>query len=118
PSITPVASINLCAFPDVTGNHHNPLSSPTRRTSDLNATISVAPYSVTYDGSAHSATGSATGVLGESLSGLHLSGTMHTNAGAYSDTWTITDVSSNYNNAGGTVSDSIAKANATISVAP
>jgi hypothetical protein len=35
---------------------------------------------------------------GESLAGLDLSGTTHTNAGSYSDSWTFTDVTGNYNN--------------------
>ena len=69
-----------------------------------NATIVVTPYSVTYDGRAHTATGTAKGVQGESLSGLDLSGTTHTNAGDYTgDAWTFTDTTGNYNNASGTV---------------
>jgi hypothetical protein len=46
-------------------------------------------------------------VKGESLSGLKLSGTTHTDAGSYPDTRTLTDSTCNYNNAGGTVDDSI-----------
>ena len=53
------------------------------------------------------------------LSGLDLSGTTHTNAGVHdADAWTFSDVTGNYNDTGGTVTDSIAKADATISVAP
>ena len=37
------------------------------------ATIVVTPYSVTYDANPHTATGTATGVLGETLAGLDLS---------------------------------------------
>src|SRR5439155_934549 len=48
-----------------------------------NPIISVTPYSVTYDASSHTATGSAKGVKGESLAGLALSGTAHTNADTY-----------------------------------
>jgi len=82
------------------------------------AAITVTPYSATYDGNAHTATGSATGVLGESLSGLVLSGTTHTNAGDYpTDAWTFTG-GTNYNDASGTVSDKISKADATIVVTP
>src|SRR5205085_5815852 len=74
-------------------------------------------YSVTYDGNAHTATGTATGVNGESLAGLNLSSTTHTNAGTYAgDAWTFTDVTGNYNNASGTVDDQIARANANINV--
>jgi hypothetical protein len=76
--------------------------------SRANPTIAVTPYSVTFDGQAHTATSTATGVNGEDLrAGLDLSSTTHTSAGSYSDTWTYTDSTGNYNNAGGTVSDSI-----------
>jgi hypothetical protein len=73
-----------------------------------NATIVVTPYSVAYDGNAHTATGTATGVKGESLSGLNLSGTTHTNPSDYAnDPWTFSDVTGNYNYANGTVHDAI-----------
>src|SRR5262249_52988481 len=82
-------------------------------------TISVTPYSVTYDGNPHTATGAATGVGGVSLNGdLKLSGTTHTNAGMYNgDTWTFTDPTGNYQSASGTINDAIGQATATISVA-
>ena len=85
-----------------------------------NATITVTAYSVIYDGNAHTATGAATGVKGESLlSGLNLISTTHTNAGDYpSDPWTFTDSTGNYLNTSGTVHNSIAKANQTITFAP
>src|SRR5206468_939679 len=76
-----------------------------------NANINVTPYSVTYDGNAHTATGTAAGVGGANLSaGLNLTGTTHTDAGTYNgDAWTFTG-SPNYNDVNGTVNDSIAKA--------
>ena len=75
----------------------------------------VTPYSVTYDSNAHTATGTATGAKGENLVGLSLTGTTHTSAGTYAaDTWTFSDVTGNYNNASGTISDSIAKAPASV----
>ncbi len=78
-------------------------------------TISVASYSVTYDGNSHTATGSATGVNSESLSGLDLTGTTHTNAGDYpSDAWTFTDSTGNYEDDSGTVHDIISKATLTV----
>ena len=84
-----------------------------------NATVVVTPYSVTYTGTAHTATGTAKGVLNESLAGLDLSGTTHTSAGDYpSDPWTFTDSTGNYNNSNGTVHDHIDKADAVISVTP
>src|SRR5262249_49266470 len=57
--------------------------------SKARALITVTPYSVPYDGNAHTATGSAIGVFGEALSGLDLSGTTHTGAGIYSDRWSF-----------------------------
>lgn len=83
------------------------------------ATINVTPYSVTYDGVSHSATGTATGAAGENLtSGLNLTGTSHTNAGAYpADAWTFHHTSGNYFDKSGTVSDAIAKVHATINIA-
>ena len=62
--------------------------------------MAVTGYNVTYNGAAHTATGTATGVLGESLAGLDVTGTTHTNAGTYgSDAWTFTDGTGNYTNA-------------------
>jgi hypothetical protein len=82
-----------------------------------NAVVTVIPYSVTYDGNPHTATGTATGVLNENLSGLVLTGTTHINAGTYApDPWTFTDVTGNYNNAGGAVTDTIAQAPATVTL--
>jgi hypothetical protein len=88
-----------------------------------NAVIVIAPYTsltTPYDGNAHTATGTATGVAGADLGGgLILNGTTHTNAGAYpGDTWSFHDASGNYNDASGSIDDSIAKANAKITVTP
>src|SRR5690242_4819448 len=100
-------------------NHDGSSDSKTFEIAKANPIISVTPYSVTYDGDPHSASGSATGVKGEALSGLDLSSTNHTNAGSYTtDAWSFTDVTGNYNNDNGTVDDEIAKANASISVTP
>ena len=74
----------------------------------------VTPYSVPFDGFNHTATGSATGVLGESLSGLDLVGTTtHSAVGTYADTWTFTDSTGNYNNASAPISDVIGQAGST-----
>ena len=81
-----------------------------------NATINVTPYSLTYNANAHSASGTATGVGGVDLSSLlNLSGTTHTNAGTYNDTWTFAG-NGNYNSASGTVTNTINKADAVVSV--
>ncbi|MFI5380423.1 MAG: beta strand repeat-containing protein, partial [Tepidisphaerales bacterium] len=99
-------------FTDTTGNYNNASGSVTDIIAKASATISVTPYSVTYDGATHTATGTAKGVLGESLSGLVLTGTTHIGAGTFAtDAWTFTDTTGNYNNASGTVTDIIAKAN-------
>ena len=106
-------------FTDVTGNYNSASGTVHDHIAKADATIDVTPYSVTYDGNPHTATGTATGVKGEALSGLDLSGTTHTNAGDYAtDPWTFTDVTGNYNDAGGAVHDHIAKVDATIHVTP
>ena len=78
------------------------------------ATVTVTPYSVTYDGSSHSATaGIVMGVNGETgatVGTVALSGTMHTNAGSYpSDSWALAG-GANYNDIGSTtLSNNISK---------
>lgn len=73
-----------------------------------NPTITVSPYSKDYDGTAHVSLGTATGVSGEALEGLDLSGTIHTNAGTYNnDSWVFTDITGNYDDATGTVNNII-----------
>ncbi len=70
----------------------------------------ITGYSVPYDGSPHTATGSCLGVVGETLAGLDLSGTTHTAAGNYpADPWTFTDVTGNYTDDSGTVADRSAR---------
>ena len=73
------------------------------------ASISVTGYNVAYDGAAHTATGSATGVGSANLSSsLILTGTTHTSSGTYlGDPWTFHDPSGNYADANGTVNNSI-----------
>jgi hypothetical protein len=103
-------------FTDGTGNYKNAIGTVSDSIAKATATVTVSRYQVTYDANSHTATGTAVGVLGQSLSGLNLSGTIHTNAGTYSDTWTFTDVTGNYKNASGSISDSIYKAYATVTV--
>jgi hypothetical protein len=104
------------SFTDGTGNYYNASGTVADSIGKVNPTCSVTGYSVNYDGNSHTATGSCTGVGGESLTGLDVSGTTHTNAGSWTDSWTFTSPSANYNNASGSVSDSIGKVNATCSV--
>ena len=78
----------------------------------------VTGYSVTYDGTAHVATGSCLALDGVThLAGLDLSATSHTGAGSHpADAWTFTDVTGNYAAASGIVSDAIAKATPAVQV--
>jgi hypothetical protein len=90
-----------------------------------NAVVMVTPYTsatTTYDGSAHTATiTSISGVHGEigATVGTVTLNTTHTDAGTYAgDSWSFTGAG-NYNNVGATtITDSIAKANAKITVTP
>ncbi len=105
-------------YTDATGNYNNASGTVSDHIAPATATCTVTGYSVTYNGSAHTATGSCTGVLDEALTGLNLSGTTHTNAGNYTDAWLFTDATGNYSNGSGFVSDTIAKAGASCSVTP
>jgi hypothetical protein len=95
-------------FIDSTGNYQNVIGTLSDAIGKATASISVTGYSVTYDGNPHTATGSATGLGGVALSGLDLSGTLHTAAGTYNgDAWSFTDPTGNYASATGTVDDAI-----------
>ncbi len=79
--------------------------SVTDQINQATASINVMPYTVTYDGFSQTATGSATGVNGEDLTSLlDLSGTTHTDAGTYTDTWTFAG-NQDYDSSSGSVTD-------------
>jgi hypothetical protein len=80
-----------------------------------NAVINVQGTTVTYDGQAHGATGTATGVNSEALAGLDL-GASFTNVPGGTANWSFTDQTGNYNDASGAVEIVIGKANPTVSV--
>ena len=107
-------------FHDPNGNYKDANGTVHDAINQASATITVTPYTVTYDGNPHTATGTATGAKGEDLSAdLDLSKTTHTNAGDYpTDPWTFHDPTGNYKDAAGTVHDVINQANATINVTP
>jgi hypothetical protein len=94
--------------------------------SKANATVVVAPYTsltTTYDGNPHTATvTSITGVNGETgntVGTVDVSHTTHTNAGTYAtDYWSFNGGTNYKDIAATTITDSIAKANATVVVAP
>jgi MBG domain (YGX type) len=95
-------------YTDPNGNYNSQTGIITDTIAKANASINVTPYSVTYDGNSHTATGVITGVNGVGLSGLTVS-SAHTNAGTYADSWVFSDTTGNYNNASGTITDAIAK---------
>ena len=83
------------------------------------AKVVIAPYSVTYDGNAHTATGTATGIESTpvDLSGLlTCTGSIHFAVGEYAtDMWRFAG-NGNYKTADGTVHDTITKARAICTV--
>src|ERR1019366_7506299 len=94
----------------------------THTTNQATSTAVVTPYTVTYDGKAHTATvTSITGVNGETGAtvGSVTLNTTHTAAGTYSsDSWSFTGTA-NYNNiAATTITDTINQATATVVVTP
>ena len=70
-------------------------------------------YFGTFDGQAHAATATVTGVGGVIL-GQVVSSTTHTNAGVYSDTVTYQDGTGNYKNASKAVKSYVLKASVTL----
>jgi hypothetical protein len=89
-------------FTDATGNYNDASGSVAIVINKADAAIVVTGYSDVYDGAAHGATGTATGVNGEALAGLNL-GNSFTNVPGGTANWTFTDVTGNYNNSGGSV---------------
>jgi hypothetical protein len=101
-------------FHDPNGNYPDASGKVNDSIAQASAVIVITPYTIadtTFDGNAHTATGTATGIGGVNLSSdLNLSGTTHTSAGAYpGDPWSFHDASGNYKDASGTVGDSIAR---------
>jgi hypothetical protein len=105
-------------FHDPSGNYADVSGTVKNAIYQATANISVHGYTLTYDGTQHLATGTATGVDGENLSSdLNLIGTAHTNAADYiGDHWTFHDPNGNYADVSGTVNDLITQATPTITV--
>ncbi|HWS89856.1 MAG TPA: Ig-like domain-containing protein [Pyrinomonadaceae bacterium] len=97
-------------------NHDGDDASADFTISKATAVISVTPYNVTFDGQPHTSTGTATGVNNTPLAGLDLTGTTHTGARTYDDIWTFNDPTGNYDDATGTVTNTIAKATSAVTV--
>jgi|GEM_PF-4061909 len=107
-------------FTDTTGNYNDDAGTVDNNIDKADVVIVVTPYTVTYDGLAHTSTGTATGVSAANRSAdLSLTGTVHTDAGDYTgDNWTFTDTTGNYNDDAGSVDNTINKAAAAITVTP
>ena len=103
-------------FTDPNGNYGPNSGGMTDTIAKANANISVIGYNSLYNAMSHIATGAIYGVNGVNLAGLNLNGTAHTNVADYTDSWFFTDTTGNYNNASGTVVDTIAPATANITV--
>lgn len=104
------------AFTDATGNYKDASGSAAITISKADATVTVNGYTGTYDGVAHGASGSATGVKGESLTGLSLGGSF-TDVPGGTASWSFTDVTGNYNNSTGSAAIVINKATPTVTAA-
>ena len=94
--------------PDASNYPVQSMATATATITPANATINVTSYDVTYNGLAHSATGTATGINGALPSSDLVLNTTHTNAGTYNtDSWTFSDP--NYITQTGMVTDTINK---------
>jgi len=108
-STAPVGAGSYTVLASYAGStNYNPATANATITiNKADAIITVTGYNVIFDNALHTATGSAKGVLGESLSGLDLSNTAHKLVGTYNDLWSFTDSTGNYNNASDHVIDTI-----------
>jgi hypothetical protein len=79
-----------------------------------NGALSAADMASIYANGVNHQSAPAQVVHGIPLDGLDLSGTTRTSAGTYTETWTFTDPTGNYDNASGTVTVTIAKAPLTV----
>ena len=101
-------STDSWTFHDPSGNYVDESGTITNVIEKANATITVTPFNVSFDGFSHSATGSALGVTGENLSNL-LSFTAESQAGNYDDAWAFAG-NDNYLSSSGTVNNTITQA--------
>ncbi len=83
-------------------NYNGSSDSTTFTINKADATCTVSGWTGIYDGNPHGATGTCTGVVGETLSGLNLGATF-TNVPGGTAYWTFTDETGNYNDQSGSV---------------
>jgi MBG domain-containing protein len=95
--------------PNDTTNYNSASKTVSLTVNKVDATINVDGFSGPYDGNAHGATGSATGVSNENLSNLLNLGASFTNVPGGTADWTF-EGNTNYNSASGSVAIVINKA--------
>jgi hypothetical protein len=95
--------------PSDTTNYNSVSKTVSLTVNKINATINVNGYTGTYDGNAHGASGTATGVNNENLINLLHLGDSFTNVAGGTANWTF-DGNTNYNSASGSVAIVINKA--------
>ena len=105
----------VASFTSTDTNFNNATDNGTISITKANATVDVNGATITYDGQAHGATGTATGVAGENLASLLDLGATFTNAPGGTANWSFAG-NSNYNSQSGSVAITINKANATVQV--
>lgn len=99
------------------GNHNSASGSVSIVISKANATIRASGWRGEYDGYYHGASGSASGALGESLSGLLNLGSSFRDVGSHTASWTFAG-NSNYNSDSGSVSIVISEPPTTTTTEP
>jgi hypothetical protein len=95
------------------GNHKDASGTFEVKIAKANATVNVTGYTGDYDGQAHGASGTATGVKGESLTSQLDLGATFTNVPGGTANWSFNG-GTNYNSKSGSVAITINKANQTI----
>ncbi|MGH7175116.1 MAG: MBG domain-containing protein, partial [Minisyncoccia bacterium] len=104
-------------FTDATGNYNNNSGDASIVINPADATCSISGYTGIYDGSAHGASGTCTGVTDEDLTSDVDFGAMYTSVpGGFAD-WTFHDPAGNYDDQGETVTIDISKATPTATLA-
>jgi hypothetical protein len=102
-------------FTDETGNYNDASGSAKIVISKADPTCTISGYTGVYDGDPHGASGSCTGVKGETLTTLKL-GEIFTNVPGGTASWTFTDSSGNYKDDSGSVKIVIDKATPTCTI--
>jgi hypothetical protein len=96
------------------GNYHlTSVNTTTANISKADPTCAITGYTGTYDGDAHGASGTCTGVADEPLAGLDL-GASFSDVPGGTASWTFTDETGNYNDDLGTAAIEIAQRQITV----